>query len=185
MAHIKANPSQPETGSGTCSLPNGDSVEMGADECAKQKGHWSPKHSYTGWVGRGGGLEEPGEAEDPGESAADEAGEEAAEGAAPIGGLSTMSSWGEKYDRKVELEARVEELANRGNPEALISYWREGAGADRIEWGTDGDFTRCMKLVGKYLPDDAGGFCQNRHMEIYGESNAARDKKQDAQNANN
>lgn len=68
----------------------------------------------------------------------------------------------------------------RGNPEALISYWREGEGAARIGWGTEKDFTRCMKLVGKYLPEDAGGFCQNRHMEIYGESNAARDKKADA-----
>lgn len=64
-----------------------------------------------------------------------------------------------------------------GNPEALISYWRDGEGADRIGWGTEGDFTRCMRLVGKYLPDDAGGFCQNRHIEIYGEANATRDAK--------
>lgn len=69
------------------------------------------------------------------------------------------------------------ELAGRGNAEALISYWRDGEGADRIAWGTKCDFIRCMLLVGKYLPDDAGGFCQNRHIEIYGESNAARDKR--------
>lgn len=83
---------------------------------------------------------------------------------------------------KIELatETDLEEFKNRGNPEALISYWRDGPGAERINWGTENDFTRCMKLVGKYLPEDAGGFCQNRHMEIYGESNAARDKKQDA-----
>lgn len=92
-------------------------------------------------------------------------------------------SWGELYDRKVELAARVsleidvEEFA-RGNPEALIAYWRDGEGAERIAWGTDCDFTRCMLLVGKYLPDDAGGFCQNRHLEIFGESNAARDKRE-------
>lgn len=92
FAHIQASPSQPKTSNGTCLLPNGNSVEMGADECAKQKGHWSPNHAYTGWVGRGGGLlgDEPGEVEDPGESAADEAAEESTEGApagaAPTGG---------------------------------------------------------------------------------------------------
>lgn len=81
---------------------------------------------------------------------------------------------------KAQLAGRVNtELAGRGNPEALISYWREGEGAERINWGTACDFTRCMLLVGKYLPDSAGGFCQNRHMEIYGESNAARDKRLD------
>jgi hypothetical protein len=94
-----------------------------------------------------------------------------------------MSSWGESYDRRVTLAARVavevnvEEFA-RGNPEALIEYWRDGPGADRINWGTECDFTRCMLLVGKYIPDQAGGFCQNRHMEIYGESNAAKDKRE-------
>lgn len=86
------------------------------------------------------------------------------------------SSWGAQYDRKAQLGANVEEFA-LGNPEALISYWRDGEGADRIDWGTACDFTRCMLLVGKYIPDDAGGFCQNRHMEIYGESNYARDKR--------
>lgn len=88
-----------------------------------------------------------------------------------------MSTWGERYDRKIELAASIEELANKGNPEALISYWRDGEGAARINWGTECDFTRCMLLVGKYIPEQAGGFCQNRHMEIFGESNAARDKR--------
>lgn len=87
-----------------------------------------------------------------------------------------MPTWGEQYDRKARLGANVEEFA-RGNPEALIAYWRDGEGAERINWGTDCDFTRCMLLVGKYLPEDAGGFCQNRHLEIFGESNAARDKR--------
>ena len=69
----------------------------------------------------------------------------------------------------------LERFARRGNPEALISYWRDGEGAARIAWGTEGDFTRCMELVGKYLPEDAGGFCQNRHIEIYGVANSTRD----------
>lgn len=81
FAHIHANPSQPETSKGTCLLPNGNSVEMGADECARQKGHWSPNHSYVGWRN----TEEPGEIEDPGESPEEEAGEESAEGAAGTG----------------------------------------------------------------------------------------------------
>lgn len=95
-----------------------------------------------------------------------------------------MPSWGENYDNKVSLAARVAvdvdvtEFA-RGNPEALIEYWRDGPGAERIAWGTECDFTRCMLLVGKYVSKDvAGGFCQNRHMEIYGESNAAKDKRE-------
>ena len=79
--------------------------------------------------------------------------------------------------RKTALNAKVEELAGKGNPEALIAYWKDGEGAERIAWGEDCDFTRCMLLVGKYLPDDAGGFCQNRHLELFGESNAARDKR--------
>lgn len=91
-AHIRANPSQPHTSSGICTLPNGDSSQMSADECAKQKGHWSPSHTYVGWFGRGGGFagDEPGETEEPGESQAEETGEEAGEaaggGAAPSGG---------------------------------------------------------------------------------------------------
>lgn len=78
------------------------------------------------------------------------------------------------------LRQRATEEFARGNPQALFDYWAYGEGADKIAWGTDGDFSRCMKLVGKYLPDAAGGFCQNRHMEIYGESNAARDARQKA-----
>ncbi len=60
--------------------------------------------------------------------------------------------------RKVALGAKVEELAGKGNPEALISYWRDGPGADRIGWGGPCDFTKCMLLVGKYIPEQAGGF---------------------------
>lgn len=89
------------------------------------------------------------------------------------------SDYTTRLNKKAELASRVEELANRGNPEALISYWRDGEGAERIGWGSCGDFTRCMKLVGKYLPEDSGGFCQNRHLEIYGVSNAERDKNDD------
>lgn len=71
----------------------------------------------------------------------------------------------------------VEEFKNRGNPETLITYWRDGEGADRIDWGSCHDFRRCMKLVGKYVDQKtAAGFCQNRHLEIYGISNSERDK---------
>lgn len=88
------------------------------------------------------------------------------------------SDYTTRLTKKAELASRVEELANRGNPEALISYWRDGEGAERIAWGTACDFTRCMLLVGKYVDQEtAGGFCQNRHLEIYGESNYARDKR--------
>lgn len=88
-------------------------------------------------------------------------------------------SMAEELKAKIETltDTDLEEFKRRGNPEALIEYWRDGPGHDRIRWGEEKDFTRCMKLVGKYIPDQAGGFCQNRHMEIFGEPNATRDKR--------
>jgi hypothetical protein len=57
----------------------------------------------------------------------------------------------------------------------LKEYWKRGAGAAKIRWGTEGDLTRCARNVGKYMPGRQWGYCQNLHKEIFGQSNAERD----------
>lgn len=63
----------------------------------------------------------------------------------------------------------------RGNEEDLKEYWLNGKGAAKIGWGRDGDMTRCIKYLTKYLPTDSPGFCQNLHMRKFGKSNYERD----------
>lgn len=58
----------------------------------------------------------------------------------------------------------------------LKAYWKTGAGARRIRWGTDGDLTRCHRLVTREAGADAAtfdvwGFCQNLHKELFGRPN--------------
>jgi len=51
-----------------------------------------------------------------------------------------------------------------GNAEQLRLYWSTGAGSIKIRWGTPGDWTRCVRLLSKYMGhDDAQGYCQNLH----------------------
>lgn len=61
----------------------------------------------------------------------------------------------------------------------LKEYWAHGAGAAKIRWGTPGDLTRCHRNVVKYLKNSghAWGYCQNLHKELFGVSNATKDKK--------
>lgn len=61
--------------------------------------------------------------------------------------------------------------------ERLKRYWTRGKGAAKIRWGTKGDLTRCHRHLSKYLGSQrAWGYCQNRHQDIFGVSNAKRDK---------
>lgn len=58
----------------------------------------------------------------------------------------------------------------------LKAYWKTGEGAARIRWGTDGDLTRCHRLVTKEAGADAAtfdvwGYCQNLHKELFGRPN--------------
>lgn len=58
----------------------------------------------------------------------------------------------------------------------LKAYWKTGEGAARIRWGTDGDLTRCHRLVSREAGADAAtfdvwGYCQNLHKELFGRSN--------------
>lgn len=57
---------------------------------------------------------------------------------------------------------------NRGQAEKLRKYWTVGAGGQKIRWGTSGDFTRCVSLVGKHLGPRAKGYCALRHKEMNG-----------------
>jgi hypothetical protein len=48
--------------------------------------------------------------------------------------------------------------------ERLKQYWQSGPGAAKIVWNTPGDYTRCVTLLGKYVPDRmVRGFCANVH----------------------
>jgi len=57
---------------------------------------------------------------------------------------------------------------NRGGAEKLRRYWTVGKGGLKIRWGTDGDWTRCVKQLSKYLGPRAKGYCALRHKEMNG-----------------
>ena len=85
-----------------------------------------------------------------------------------------------RLQKKAELASQVEELARRGNAQVLRDYWAFGPGADKINWQEEeGNLTRCHDLIVKYMPeeDDAWGYCERRHEQVFGESNAARDAR--------
>lgn len=48
--------------------------------------------------------------------------------------------------------------------ERLRRYW-----LTHIPWGTDGDFTMCVREVGKYMTaENAKGYCANLHKRATG-----------------
>ena len=57
---------------------------------------------------------------------------------------------------------------NRGNAEKLRRYWTVGEGGIKIRWNTGGDWTRCVRHLGKYLGPRAKGYCALRHKEMTG-----------------
>lgn len=64
--------------------------------------------------------------------------------------------------------------------ERLKRYWTMGEGAAQIRWGTDGDLTRCHRLVSRAAGTDATtfdvwGYCQNLHKEVLGVPNPRDD----------
>jgi hypothetical protein len=63
----------------------------------------------------------------------------------------------------------VDGVTKAGNPEPLRRYWTSGKGGASIGWGSDGDFTRCVAHVSKYMDtEDAKGYCNLRHKEATG-----------------
>ena len=70
---------------------------------------------------------------------------------------------------------------NTAATQQLKAYWKTGEGAARIRWGTEGDLTRCQRLVTQEAGTDAAtfdawGYCQNLHKELFGRPNP-RDEK--------
>lgn len=57
---------------------------------------------------------------------------------------------------------------NNGGAEKLRRYWTVGPGSAKIMWGTAGDWTRCVRHLGKYLGPRAKGYCALRHKEMTG-----------------
>jgi DNA-binding ferritin-like protein len=57
---------------------------------------------------------------------------------------------------------------NKGNAEKLRRYWTVGEGGAKIRWGTGGDWTRCVRLLSKYMGPRAKGYCALRHKEMTG-----------------
>ena len=55
---------------------------------------------------------------------------------------------------------------NEGNAASLIK-WYEDDPDNRFQWGTPGDWRRCVDVASQYI-DDAEGFCQLRHMAATG-----------------
>ena len=49
----------------------------------------------------------------------------------------------------------------------LMAYWTKGAGAAKIKWGTPGDFSRCVRHLGKYVRDPKG-LCNEYHQAAVG-----------------
>lgn len=60
-------------------------------------------------------------------------------------------------------------LAKARNDGELRHYWQRGEGAARIRWGTPGDFTRCVRHVGKHVtPEQAKRICAQWHHDVTG-----------------
>lgn len=51
----------------------------------------------------------------------------------------------------------------------LESYWKRGAGSAKIRWGTDGDFTRCVRKLTKHVGSErAKRICAQWHKDKTG-----------------
>jgi hypothetical protein len=59
------------------------------------------------------------------------------------------------------------DLREAGGDRKLRAYWVRGEGAGKINWGSDGDFTRCVSHLGKYVGDPQG-LCAEYHKAATG-----------------
>lgn len=83
---------------------------------------------------------------------------------------STADAW-----QRIRQHLMMDE-PNAAATQQLKAYWKTGAGAARIRWGTDGDLTRCHRLVSREAGAgaatfDVWGYCQNLHKELFGRPN--------------
>ena len=81
-----------------------------------------------------------------------------------------------------DVTTRLGELSAESNdidsPAAnrLKRYWEKGEGAAKIRWGTDGDWTRCVNQLSKYMGPRAKGYCTLRHKGALGYYPGERDR---------
>lgn len=51
----------------------------------------------------------------------------------------------------------------------IEAWWKTGAGAARIRWGSPGDFTRCVRNLTKHVGSErAKRICAQWHFEVNG-----------------
>jgi hypothetical protein len=53
-----------------------------------------------------------------------------------------------------------------GSADKLRNYWVMGKGAAKIRWNTNGDWTRCVQNLSKYMGPRARGWCALRAKEV-------------------
>ncbi|GAB3209785.1 hypothetical protein GCM10027294_25570 [Marinactinospora endophytica] len=78
--------------------------------------------------------------------------------------MSLVATPGHKGNRD---RSRASEVSMAAND--LERYWKNGAGALRIRWGTPGDFTRCVRQLDKHVGGDrARRICAQWHYDENG-----------------
>lgn len=79
---------------------------------------------------------------------------------------------GLQVDLTAEEMRKSRDLSKRGDASNLIRWFNEGGGG-AIAWGTPGDWAQCVAIASQHMdPEDAKGFCQNRHIEATGMTTA-------------
>jgi hypothetical protein len=64
----------------------------------------------------------------------------------------------------------VGEMKNPVGTERLRQYWLRGKGAAKIRWGTPGAWSRCRRLLSKYMPPTmVPGYCTNLSQRLGGQ----------------
>ena len=71
---------------------------------------------------------------------------------------------------------------NKGGAEKLRKYWTVGKGGAKIRWGSEGDWTRCVTQLTKYLGPRSKGYCALRHKEMNGIWPGDKANKSDSSN---
>ena len=67
---------------------------------------------------------------------------------------------------------------NLDKAEELRRYWTVGKGGMKIRWGTEGDWTRCVRHLEKYLGPRAKGYASLLHKEMTGQWSGNRQERQ-------
>jgi hypothetical protein len=71
--------------------------------------------------------------------------------------------------QKINQEQPVTAAAGVNYAENLRKYWLSGAGAQKIRWGSSGDFDRCVQQVSKFMGVRAESYCAMQYKAATGE----------------